>query len=1402
MCGNPIKNNNNSRMKNDEQEQQQHHHYQRPPNAYQHASFLSKLFFTWPYPLLRLGMQQSLSDDDLPDVAQDTDSSKANLEYFQRIWQEEQRKHPTSPSLRRAILKEYFRKTVWLQPLMLAAYTAKVVQSVALGYLINFFEGQNSNGFFWASVLVGCAFIILFAIQHMFLRTWNIGMQFRLACVAAIYDKSLKLSSTASSSSSSGEGGASSSSSFGQVMNLCSNDVERFILAALFANHLIWCPLQSIAVLILGWSMLGPAFAFGWGLLLVVIVPLQSYLSRKFAFYRSRIAAMTDQRVTCASQAVRGARIMKMNGYERRFEERIQDYRRQEMAQIVKANSLKAWNEALFFSSNVIIPVLIFTFHVHVLGRSFTTGDVFTVFTLINILQIEMTKHVSLGVMGVSECYVSIGRIQNFLESPELSKVDNDDAGADDDTPDTNASINVATGAVATGGGGGGRRTPTDGEIIRMSHVNAYWDTDAKKKKTTATNTPPDDIVSHSTMALRDISISFHKGQLVAIIGSVGSGKSALLQTIVQELPITSGSIQRRLDSSSASSISYAPQDTWIMNGTVQENILMGQTFDKDWYDRVIAACGLVPDLQLFIKGDLSIVGDRGVQCSGGQRARIGLARALYRDADVLVVDDPLSAVDPKVGRHLFHQALLGLALRRGKCVILATHQHQYVQNDEDNNFSHKCVLMEGGGVTCIGTYDECIASSDGKLVRKRMSNDNLASLAEEESQKSIGKGTSRGGADEKETVTTISDENNKVPTKTNDDNAKAGKNDDGNDENDNQEEMTFKGLVKGATYWEYLKAMGGVWVAIFFLTLFCCTQGSVLVSIFFLGKWAEMSPMEQQTDYGIMGLVIGLAGCVILLSLARAFLSFYFTLKASQRLHDKMTKAVLRAKITFFDTNPLGRIMNRFSADVGSNDDLLPATLYDFSMLAFIVLGALISTFTSLPYTLLAIPPILWYFLRVRTIFVTSTRELKRLEGLARSPIFAMLSESLSGIATIRANNAVPFFQEKFQNVHDGHTRAFSAFIAASRWIGFRMDTIVVIFLTLASYLTVTSHVQGWFDADPAIVGLALSLLLQLAGLFQWCVRQSAEVVNQMVSVERVVAFGNDLESEAPLVRDGDAAILEKGWPTGKNGSIQAQSLAVRYRPSLPLALNNVNFTIPGGSRVGIVGRTGSGKSTIVQTLFRLLEAEKGCIMIDGVDIAKLGLHTLRTRISVIPQMPTLFSGCSVRENLDLFNLHSDESLRKVLEDCRLTQVIADLPNGWDSPVAEGGSNFSVGQRQLLCLARAILSKNKIIVLDEATASVDQRTDQLLQEALYSAALRDTAGGGNSTILAVAHRLDTVIESDLILVLGPGGEVLEFDSPATLLMKDGGAFASMVDDSGEAMATELRQRAFSKKPH
>jgi len=745
---------------------------QRPAHPFVEASCISKLLFIWPYHLMsgknkvrpvdndtnntdindrKNEQRAAIEECDLPQVLP-ADSSEQNLNNFTTLWEAEQSRAATAkanyfaslqsqsqhtnsrrrknkrmpknckPSLHRAIIKDFLSTMWYVQPFMLLSSTAKLVQALALGYLLQSFETpssptssdtstststsdttsdtnttstENKEGYIWATILVLSGLIVLLEHHHVFFWTWRKGMQYRISCVAAIYDKSLKLNSMVATeqitvdvgkgkeglldkkkSTSSSSNGASS----GRVVNIATNDVERFLLATLFASYIFWAPIQSIAILGLGWYVIGWSFAAGFGLLVFLFVPLQLWLSKKFAFMRSKIAAITDERVTLVSQAISGVRVMKMSGWEDNFENRIATVRKKECDQIEKVNTYRVLNEAIFFVCNVTTSVIIFIIHVAA-GGVLTPRNVFTTMVLINVAQMEITKHLSLAVMGVSECWVSISRIQRFLETPELDerhelpllKDDNGDAA------------------------------------IIASNVTAYWNGTGRRKR--SLSDANDDVEDNKIdtlgliLALDNVDLEFDMGTLTCVIGAVGSGKSALISMLAGELPISTGSLRKRNNAT----VAYALQDPWIMDGTVKENILLGYDYNEEFYTTIINACGLNVDLSQLPSGESTIVGDRGVQLSGGQRARIALARAFYRDADVILLDDPLSAVDSRVGRLLFYSAILELGVNRGKCVILVTHQHQFIAQS-------RCVMMSEGKVACVGTYQECVDASNGKL--------------------------------------------------------------------------------------------------------------------------------------------------------------------------------------------------------------------------------------------------------------------------------------------------------------------------------------------------------------------------------------------------------------------------------------------------------------------------------------------------------------------------------------------------------------------------------------------------------------------------------------------------------------------------------------------------------------
>uniref|UniRef100_A0A7S2L9K9 ATP-dependent transporter ycf16 n=1 Tax=Leptocylindrus danicus TaxID=163516 RepID=A0A7S2L9K9_9STRA len=1240
---------------------------QRPPNLLEGQSIISKSLFSWPWPLLKLGQSKILNEDDLPSLSKE-DTSDFNLEFMEKLYaQSMDEKGGDKFSLHRALLWDFIKSVWWVQPIYGLESACKILQAVALGKLIDTFSKLDDptedpeDGYVWAGVLVACGFVIL-QHHHIYLHVWRRGMQYRTAAVAAIYAKSLRLRSNVAG------GDPNSTNTAGMVMNLASNDVERFVTTSLTISYLFWGPIEAIGALIVGISILGPVFAVGYALLFAIILPVQITLSKKFAHFRTKIAALTDKRVSLVSQAISGVRVMKMSGWETSFEERIAALREREMREIQRVQRLKSLNAAIFSASNTVVSAVIFVVYVYT-GGELSTGIVFSTISLMSAVQVNMVRHVPLAMMNVAEVIVSLHRIHKFLSAEELKTIKPGLSGCNHFYADTNA--------------------------IHLVGVTCHWNKEAAAIDDSYAITEEEAgngaKSSHDVaVALKNINLNIGKSDICCIIGPVGCGKSALLLAIAGELPCSTGYITRRY-----SSLAYASQDAWVMNGTIRDNIVVGQAYDQNWYNDVVTACGLNVDFARFSNSDLTVVGDRGVQCSGGQKARIGLARALYSDADILLLDDPLSAVDSKVGRLIYSSAIHGLRVQRGKGVILVTHQHQFVGDS-------RCILMSNGQIKCDGTFEECINTVGGGLDAEVVQYD-ILSMGDEDRDFIEAQG-----------ATAMTGEG--VVPYANDEEEQA-----------NVKEQSSSGKVKRSTFAGYANAMGGAPIILLVLLLFLSAQVSNLFTLTMMGKWAEDDNQDDASNYAF---IAGLTLIVTIVASCQAGISNFFMLKASQNLHDTMTHSVLRATMEFFDTNPSGRILNRFSADVGVNDDMLPDTLYNFLMSFFFVLGGAGTAIAVLPFILLSVPPLLLCFGRMRSTFLSASREIKRLESVARSPIFAMLGESLGGISTIRPNNSVKFFHLKFKELHDNHTRAFFSFIAVSRWLGFRLDLIMFVFSSLSCILAVVVNTKGWYEVDPAVLGLALTMLIQLGITFQWCVRQSAEVVNSMVSSERILAFIG-LASEAPLHMPCDTD--NENWP--ENGKIEFKDITVQYRDDLPPSLNGISFCVEGGERVGIVGRTGSGKSTLMQALFRLLEAKEGLIRIDGVEIATLGLLKVRKGMSVIPQTPFLFGGCTVRENLDPFEAFDERAIFDALKHVQMLEVILELPLGLDSVVAEGGSNFSVGQRQLLCLARAILRTSKILVLDEPTANVDINTDKLLQEAVVERFQ-------GSTILAVAHSM------------------------------------------------------------
>ncbi|RUS69501.1 hypothetical protein EGW08_022736 [Elysia chlorotica] len=1055
------------------------------------------------------------------------------------------------------------------------------------------------------------------------------------------------------------------------------------------------------------------------------------------------------------NEIISGIRIIKLYCWEKPFGALVEKLRRLEVRQLRRTRRVQACVMGPFFATSQ-VSIFLFVLAYVLTGREeeIRPGTVFLVMGVVQCVRLTCGLFLPLGAQNLAETLVVIRRIQKFLLLEELHRVTNQ---------------KPANEHVANGVSHDIYKSSSYG--VELTNLTAKWD-----GSSTVANT------------LDDVSMRVQPASLVAVIGPVGSGKTSVLMSILGELPVQSGSVRAQ------GKIAYVSQHPWIFSGSLRQNILFGQHWDQHRYDKIIRICALSRDLSILPKGDATLIGDRGVNLSGGQKARVSLARALYMDADIYLLDDPLAAVDTAVGKHIFDKCIMKYL--KDKPRILVTHQVQLLP------VADNIVILTEGKVVSQGTYAELSKSGVNfsellKLSEEETSGIDQCSLVNQDrlsptSDQEITSGSKLARSGSVSSVESLGKDY--VP-----DSVQLP-----------EEEERETGAIDVQVFLSYFKAGGGVLLLSALLLFLLLAQGLFLVSDWWLARWTGkmedrhnalkarvQSPVDQtmttgssapnstQMDipeadtYWNLYVYAGMIVALIASSLARAFIFFKLAVAASEKLHNLMFARVLRATMAFFDTNPVGRVLNRFSKDIGQTDDLLPWTMFDVIQNSLLTVAIVVLAAVLNPWVFVPVLPLLVLFVLVRRYYVQTSRSVKRLEGTTRSPVFSYLSASLQGLHTIRAMHMEHKLTAEFDAHQDLHTEAWFLFLTTSRWLGVRLDWLSVIFTASVVYSSLLTA-----DAmDPAFVGLSVVYTMNLMGLFQWAVRQSVELENQMISVERVLQYTR-LPIEADLESKTDHKPPDT-WPSC--GSLQAKGVSLQYSNSAPFVLRDISFDIKGGEKIGIVGRTGAGKSSLITTLFRLAEPE-GELTIDGVSIHRLGLHDLRQAISIIPQDPVLFTG-SVRRNLDPFDEYSDSQLWRALEEVQLKETIGNHPENLYMEVTEGGSNFSAGQRQLMCLARAVLGNARILMIDEATANVDPITDELIQQTIRSKFKA-------CTVLTIAHRLHTVIDSDKIMVLD-AGNIVEMGTPTELLsMGKGGAFYSMVEQLGKSELDHLTQLA------
>ncbi|XP_075236571.1 ATP-binding cassette sub-family C member 4-like [Lycorma delicatula] len=1293
-------------------------HRKAPDNPREKVSCINSLFFVWTYKILRDGYRRVFDIQDIFTPMKD-DFSSVLGDRIEKQWiinLEKAEKKNKSPSLLSTILKTFGSDYMWLAFLhFFCEFILQLSRPYFLDLLLRYFKPNSGISVEEASLsavgIICCTVLYSLLTQHYMASALRIGMKVRVSCVSLVYRKCLKLGRT-----------ALGDISPGQVVNIVSNDVSRFDLVTATCHYMWSAPLLACVIAVILYREIKWAGLIGI-LVVFMVVPLLSYVGSLSSKYRLRIALRTDERVRLTDEVINGIQVLKMYAWEKPFSKLVMAARKAELDIVRKTSFLRG----LFMTFNLATTriALFSTLLAIVLNGNHLEADkVFVVAAYFGTLTQTFSGVFVRGFAEISECRVSIRRLQNFLMRKEYK-----------------SPVNLSTDDNKNNKGDG----KDSMNKVLIEDLSATWISNSSD--------PP---------TLNTINCVLKEGTLTGVIGSVGSGKSSFLQLLLGEIEVIKGNIDV------CGTISYASQEAWVFGGTVRQNILFGQPFDRRRYKQVTKVCALERDFELLPHGDLTLVGERGASLSGGQKARVNLARAVYKEADIYLLDDPLSAVDTHVGKHLFNDCIKGYLGK--KTVVLVTHQLQYI-----NSVDH-VILFDNGTIETQGNPNELKNSGLDYAALVSSGDDRRESFSEpdpDDLPPRLSRMMSRTSVGSFQS--SIFDEGSicsEVPV------------------TEVEPEVVKKG---GRTaYMDYFRVGSNLCILFICVILFIFTQVVGSFADFFVSYWTKLEERRYlQNSTGVhedlwpsstLATVHGsLVAGVFIIGLIRATIFCATCMRCSDGLHNKMFNSVIGTSISFFNNNPSGRILNRFSKDLGMVDEWLPKCLLDFGQSVCGVTGALLIAIIVNPICIIPALILGAICLFVRRFFVKTSKNLKRLEGIARSPVFSHLNSTLHGLPTIRALGAQSVLQSEFDHHQDLHTGTVFMFIYTSSGFASILDLSCSIFIscvTFSALIFTHSDVAG----SGASAGLAITQAISVASLLQWGMRASAEIANQMTSAERVLEY-------ASLPAEETDASSKKGkddvgnWPT--EGRIQFNHMYLYYSKGDSAVLKDVCLEITPREKIGIVGRTGAGKSSLIQALFRMSSIE-GEILIDDVDTSSLTLECLRSHISIIPQDPVLYSG-TMRRNLDPFEEYPDYELWRALDEVELREALKE-EYGLQTRVMDGGSNFSLGQRQLVCLARAIVRSNKVLVMDEATANVDPQTDALIQKTIRNKF-------SDCTVLTIAHRLNTVMDSDKVLVM-EAGEAVEFDHPHILLQNKNGYFYRLVEETGTKMFEQLEEIA------
>ncbi|ORZ14972.1 P-loop containing nucleoside triphosphate hydrolase protein [Lobosporangium transversale] len=1255
----------------------------------------------------------------------------------------------------KVIVKTFFWPLIFVSLVQLASSSLQFVLPVLIHHILAYIESEDetiprSRGVILALGMFVVNIMVSFLSGQFNKQITELGLEVRSALISMIYRKALVLSPKS----------RNNKGSAGEITNHMSTDAEKWTKDLFWVICWVTVPFEILVASVmlynvLGWSVLCGLFT------IVVITPIQGKAGRFFdSAGDARLEAM-DSRVRIMSELLSHIKNIKLYGYEPHFKDKATSYREQEINLLRQTGKVMSLLTIIFTCLPLFMAFVSFAVYASVGGPGFTQGDmnaqvIFVSVSLFSLLYrpIGIMSRLAESTIGLR---VATRRVQKFLlkeEQDPLAIERDPNVPKDPNVP----LIQIENGTFAWAPE---HENPAEEDNDAGGGDNDDESSQEQITETTALLTAEQN--SSNGPALVGINASFARGSLTAVVGRVGQGKSSLLSAMIGDMYKREGHVRIY------GSVAYVPQQAWIINATVRDNIVFGKPFDQERYGRVLFASGLLPDLQVLAAGDQTEIGERGINLSGGQKQRVSLARAAYLNADIYLLDDPLSAVDAHVDQHLWEHLLGPTGLLKDKTRVLVTHGIHHLEQVDH------ILLIRDGRIKEAGGYTHLMKANDVfyNLIKE-------FSIGRKKKVKHAS--TSSNTTGDEDESSTIADEVDSV---------KGGGEHEAADGGLVDEENTQVGIVGWSTFKAYCEAMSYYYftITVLLYLVWEIFQQSVP---FWLEYWTRVANTTTHTVIYFLSVYAALVIAYIAVDVYLTYVSnVHACLRASIVLHENLLARVLRLPMCFFDVTPQGRVLNRFSSDISCIDETVPDSFLSLLTCFFNLLGTLFILTFATPAFIATLPVMALIILVIQRYYIKTSSMLRRLESISKSPLYQHFDETLNGVSSIRAMGIQSRFIDENAARSDRFANAYYSSMMINRWLNVRLEALSTLSVLIVALLAVGNK----DSLSPSIAGLALSNSLSLTYNVIWTLRSYCDLAGDLVAVERVHEYSNK-RTEAP---NSIAIELPHNWPS--QGRVSFKNYSARYRQGLDLVIKNVSFEVNPGQRIGIVGRTGAGKSSLTLALFRIIEAadsywarasaqdghfndgtnvepliDGGHIEIDEVDISTLGLKDLRQRLSIIPQDPTLFSG-TIRENLDPFDQATDAEIWEALDRAHLKDYISSLTNGLSFEVAQNGENLSVGQRSLLCLARALLRKSKVLVLDEATAAVDVETDELIQKTIRKE-FQDR------TILTIAHRIKTIMDYDKILVLEKG-QVEEYDTPANLLRKKG-LFYSLAEQAGE----------------